>query len=204
MKPSTRTLWAMGAVVAFGALLYWFNIPATLQNGVTETTALNWLGVLVTVLSLCVTFFLAIMALDAYAYVATLRTFEERHIALERSISDNAEWHITLVDSISNYSKDVLELTSKYLTGLGLPEDDKDIFLLKLTALRSKLEISALPKSDRQSFEKVVSHLLVLVQVGGRANLDFCLMILKDVPNSLESYHLVGVVLKKRADLDRK
>lgn len=197
LTPAKRVTFAVLATGCVAVVGYYFGVPAAVARDVTAESAISWLGLVITVFSLVVALFLAILAIEAYSHVSSLRALEEKYRVASERFSVTEAQYLAISEAISSYSRDVLEITTRYMMKLDAADDAKDDFSARYTILRSKLEISLLPPDKRTSLDHIESHILVIVEEGSPADLRFALDALQRVEDRHAAYPYIGEVLRR-------
>lgn len=195
-----RFLWILATVFA---TIFFLTLLAFHLEIVDYTTpssageALNWLGVMITVFSLSVTFFLAVMAIEAFSHMNSLRQAANGYEELMERLSEDESSFDRIRRAMTTYNTEVMEILDRHIQHTDVPDEQKIEFSRRYQISRSRLELSSLANEERKDFDRVMTHVLVLLEKGERTDLEFALDALKHVDDPTLTYATVGVLLKK-------
>ncbi len=159
--------------------------------------ALNWLGVLITVFSLSVTFFLAVMAIEAFSHMNSLRQAARGYEELMERLAEDETTLSRIREAMTTYNTEVMEILDHHIQKTDVPEEVRSEFSRRYQISRSRLELSSLSVREMKDFDRVMTHVLVLIEKGERTDLEFALDALKHVEDHTLTYATVGVILKR-------
>lgn len=195
-----RFLWIVATVFAIVLVLTLLAFHLQIVGYATPSSAgeaLNWLGVMITVFSLSVTFFLAVMAIEAFSHMNSLRQAANGYEELMERLSEDESAFDRIRQAMTTYNTEVMEILDRHIQNTDVPEGQKIEFSRRYQISRSRLELSSLANEERKDFDRVMTHVLVLLEKGERTDLEFALDALKHVDDPTLTYATVGVLLKK-------
>lgn len=169
---------------------------------------LNWLGILITVFSLSVTFFLAIMAIEAFSHLGALREASDNYDLLVEKLKVDESRFDEIRTALTVYNGEILAISDKFIQQSEIPDKEKLRFSKKYQVARARLELASMSQEEISDTELVTRHVLVLSEHGGISDLKFALEVLKKTSDPIGTYGLVGEIIrdlkKREAKLGQK
>ncbi|MEO9824130.1 MAG: hypothetical protein ABJF50_06905 [Paracoccaceae bacterium] len=181
--------------MAVSFLVSWVDTDgylAALAPGV----ALNWLGILITVFSLSVTFFLAVMAIEAFSHMSFLREATEKYEEFVKRLERDEERFEVGRNALQNYNNEILPLIDFFIQQSDLPPSQKLHVSERMQIARARLELTNLQADPESEFDEVVRHVLVLAEHGGKSDLRFALDVLKRQNQPELTHELAGEIIR--------
>lgn len=172
------------------------NINGVLGN-LTSGEALNWLGIIITVFSLSVTFFLAVMAIEAFTHLGKLREVSQQYDEVLRRMKHDEERLEEIGAALSDYNVQFLDHIETFLKSSGLDEKQRISLSEGYLVSRARLELAGLRSAGLLQLEHAMPHVLVLSEFGGKSDLELALNYLAKVNRPRDTYAVTGEIIKK-------
>jgi len=195
-----RLLTYAGLLVAI-VIAAWILVAVVDTDGyigsLAPNVALNWLGILVTVFSLSVTFFLAVMAIEAFSHMGFLRDATDRYDELIKRLEVDEKRFETSRAALDNYNTEMLALVDFYIQQSDLSENEKLQFSQRFQIARARLELTNAPLAADEEIDEVIRHVLVLSEHGRVSDLKFALNALKELNDPTRTHELAGEIIRE-------
>lgn len=184
-------------VIILAFALNYYAVPSALMQEAEPAVTLNWLGIVVTVVSLCFGLFLALMAIDAFGRLKVLDEHSKRSGALLGHLEETDRTVTRHLHANVSFANDTLEQVVRVISSISTDNDNFEEFAIKCAVARSRLEISVLLPQSPEFLQKAGKHFLLLAEHGSRDDAEFCLKQLGKMKHRQEAYALEGIMLRR-------